>query len=39
VTIAGIQGTLYEGETFQLGLRFDDQYPMEPPEERFPIWR
>lgn len=35
VTIAGVQGTLYEGETFQLGLRFDDQYPMEPPEVVF----
>jgi ubiquitin-protein ligase len=32
--MSGAKGTLYEGEVFRLGLRFDVQYPIDPPEER-----
>jgi len=35
VKINGAEGTLYEGETFNLLLKFGSNYPFEPPEVTF----
>lgn len=47
VTVEGAKNTLYEGETFKLRFKFDEQYPFTSPEvdflnlfnSRFPIYR
>lgn len=30
--MAGVQGTLYEGESFQLLFKFNNKYPFDSPE-------
>jgi ubiquitin-conjugating enzyme E2 W len=35
VTLKGAKGTIYEGETFQLRIKFPDQYPTVPPSVYF----
>jgi ubiquitin-conjugating enzyme E2 W len=35
VTVEGASNTLYEGETFKLRFKFDNQYPFTSPEVGF----
>mmetsp|Transcript_16055 Transcript_16055/g.24916 ORF Transcript_16055/g.24916 Transcript_16055/m.24916 type:complete len:146 (-) Transcript_16055:22-459(-) len=35
ITFNGADGSLYQGETFTLRFRFDDEYPFESPEVMF----